>query len=232
MPKNENTKATKYKIICVVLACVFVCSAVFSVYIYKNNRKAYFETGYAMGSVMQQTLYGKNSEKASSEALLRVLATEALISYREENSDISKINNSSKEEITVNDRTREILQVCIDVAENSSGAFDPTALPVSRLWNFDAQLPEVPSKETIETYLPFVSYKNISLTENKVSLLKEGCAIDLGACGKGAACDDAVEIYKKYGLSGAVVYVGGSIGVYGKKPDKRRIYYNKFRKYL
>ena len=218
MPKSEKNSNKKYKVICALLAAVLICSAVFTVLIYKKNQEPYYETGYAMGSVMQQTLYGKNAETASGEALLRVLATEALISYREENSDISKINNSSGK-TQINDRTKEILEVCLDVSEKSQGAFDISILPLSRLWDFDAENPKVPLKETIEKVLPFVSYKNIDLNGNEVSLLKEGTAIDLGACGKGAACDDAVFIYKKYELSGAVVYVGGSIAVYGNKPD-------------
>ena len=37
--------------------------------------------------------------------------------------------------------------------------------------------------------------------------------------GKGAACDTALEIYEDAGLTGGVVAVGGSIGLYGSKPD-------------
>ena len=220
MPKSEKNQKNKYKIICAFLALVILCLCVVTVLIHKNNKKPYYETGYAMGSVMQQTLYGKNAETASSEALLKVLATESLISYREENSDISKINNSS-ETTKINERTKEILEICLDVAKNSNGAFDISILPLSRLWDFDSENQKVPLKETIDKCLPFVSYENISLKNNEVSLLKEGTAIDLGACGKGAACDDAVSVYKKYGLSGAVVYMGGSIGVFGEKPDKK-----------
>ena len=43
-------------------------------------------------------------------------------------------------------------------------------------------------------------------------------ALDLGAVGKGAACDAAVDAYEEAGINRAVVSVGGSVGVYGEKP--------------
>ena len=42
-------------------------------------------------------------------------------------------------------------------------------------------------------------------------------SLDLGALGKGYACDIAVQQYKKAGVSG-IIAVGGSIGVNGTKP--------------
>ena len=41
----------------------------------------------------------------------------------------------------------------------------------------------------------------------------------LGSAGKGAACDTAVSSYASSGISGAIAAVGGSVGVYGQKPD-------------
>lgn len=44
-------------------------------------------------------------------------------------------------------------------------------------------------------------------------------ALDLGAIGKGAACDAALECYRQSDVKAAVVAVGGSVGLYGTKPD-------------
>ena len=60
---------------------------------------------------------------------------------------------------------------------------------------------------------------NAAPLEQAAALLDPGMSIDLGAAGKGAACDTALEEYRRAGIKGAVVAVGGSIGLYGKKPD-------------
>lgn len=220
---EEKTKK-KYKRIVLILLCVCLVIGGFIVYLYFIRANTQFSsTGYVMGSFMQQTIYGKDGENAATEALANATQTEALISWRTEGSDIDKINSSSGKGTTdVSDRTLEILNVCCDVADATNGAFDPCILPLSSLWDFDAENPTVPSSDQINKFLNFVSYKNISISGNSVSLLKEGCGIDLGAAGKGAACDDAIKAYKEHSVKGAVVSVGGSIGVYGSKPDGKK----------
>ena len=41
--------------------------------------------------------------------------------------------------------------------------------------------------------------------------------MDLGAAGKGAACDAALQAYRDAGVDNAVIAVGGSIGVMGRR---------------
>ena len=100
----------------------------------------------------------------------------------------------------------------------SGGAFDITIAPISWLWDFDEN-PRLPQAETIEALLPAVNYENVSLLEDGTAALQtHSTALDLGAVGKGAACDAAVDAYEEAGINRAVVSVGGSVGVYGEKP--------------
>jgi len=57
------------------------------------------------------------------------------------------------------------------------------------------------------------------VADSAASLSKAGAGLDLGGIGKGAACDEALRVYEKSGVSGAVIAVGGSVGVFGTKPD-------------
>ena len=50
-------------------------------------------------------------------------------------------------------------------------------------------------------------------------MIIHGEAIDLVGIGKGAACDSAVQMYQESGAEAGIVAVGGSIGLYGEKPD-------------
>ena len=86
------------------------------------------------------------------------------------------------------------------------------------LWDFDEE-PHLPQASTIESLLPAVDYTQLSLQEDGTAALRSSSsALDLGAVGKGAACDAAVAAYQEAGVERAVVSVGGSVGVYGDKP--------------
>jgi len=91
--------------------------------------------------------------------------------------------------------------LALEVSEASGGAFSPYLGAVTKLWNIDSKdgTPfRVPSQEEIEQAL-----------QEKV--------LDLGAYGKGAACDEALRKLME-SINGAVINLGGNILTYGKKP--------------
>ena len=107
----------------------------------------------------------------------------------------------------------------------SAGAFDLTIAPLSSLWNFDSGVQKVPAEKDIQKALALVDYEKIQ-ADSKTVTLKKGQSLDLGAVGKGAACDAAKAYLEKSGVKGAVISVGGSILAYGKRNklgDKWRV---------
>ena len=182
--------------------------------------KPYEVTTYAMGSYVQQSVYGDNSEEAAVAAADAIQALENEISWRVSGSDVQKLNNAAgKDWVELNSDTMEILEIAQDVAERSGGAFDVTIAPISRLWDFDSERQEVPDIDTIDALLPNVGYEFLRLDteENTASLKNLDNAVDLGGVGKGAACDAAIEAYAETGAEAAIVSVGGSVGVWGQK---------------
>ena len=121
--------------------------------------------------------------------------------------------------MTLSDETLNILTQAQSVSEKSGGAFDVTIAPISRLWDFDDELNEVPDSDLITSLLPYVNHSllRIDETEQTASLKNLGMAVDLGSVGKGAACDAAVRAYEEAGAKAAIIAVGGSVGVYGEK---------------
>ncbi len=185
-----------------------------------RTEEPYTVTTYAMGSYVQQSVYGKNSETAAVTAADAVQALENKISWRVSGSDIQKLNSAAGKDWTeLSADTMEILEIAQDVAEKSGGAFDVTIAPISRLWDFDSERNTVPDSDQIASFLPYVGYEFLRLdTETGAASLKNlNNAVDLGAIGKGAACDVAVEAYAETGADAAIVSVGGSVGVYGRK---------------
>lgn len=184
-----------------------------------SGNRGHTVTTFSMGSYVQQTVYGKNREEAAKSAASAVQKLENLISWRVENSDIFRLNEEAgKEFISIDSETESILSAALEVCEASGGAFDVTIAPVSRLWDFDEN-PHVPDSALLEKFAKKVDYQTLSLPgDGTAALRKLDTALDLGAVGKGAACDAAVDAYEESGAEYGIVAVGGSVGVYGQKP--------------
>lgn len=180
-------------------------------------------TTYAMNGYVQQTVYGKTREEAAVQAADAVQALEDKIAWSTAGSEILTLNTRAGETwLTLSPEVFSMLRTAQDVAEKSGGAFDITVAPVSRLWDFDNERCEVPAAETIAAMLQNVGYQNLRLDEENsaASLKYYGTAVDLSVIGRGAACDAAVQSYAENGVSGAVVSVGSSVGIYGQKPSR------------
>ncbi|MDR1564817.1 MAG: FAD:protein FMN transferase [Oscillospiraceae bacterium] len=188
---------------------------------------------FAMGSVISQKLYGSHSEvemdAVANEAFTAVKELEGLISWQSESSDIGRLNKAEGEAVSFNKKSYELLKQNLAVARKSSGAFDPTILPVVKLWGFDPPHAQdssfsyhVPKIDDIHSTLALVDYHKV-ITDDAAQAVRLGAgqSIDLGGSGKGAACDAAVEVYRKNaGISGGMIVVGGSsIGLMGEKPE-------------
>ena len=123
-----------------VLFLVIVVLALFP--LLDREEERYEVTTYAMGSYVQQTVYGENREDAAVKAADAVEALEQKISWRVANSDIQKLNNNAgKDWVTLSDETLNVLTQAQSVSEKSGGAFDVTIAPISRLWDFASLLP-------------------------------------------------------------------------------------------
>ncbi len=187
-----------------------------------NTAQATKKTTVAMGSVVSQTVYGKTEEEqqAATAANAAIAQLEQKISWRIESSAVAKVNAAAGISGAECDAaTLQLIAQCLDVAQKSDGAFDPCILPVSRLWDFDAESFSPPADSAVQQGLAVCSWQQLSVKDKTVSLAQSGAGIDLGGVGKGAACDEALKIYAQRGVSGAVVAVGGSVGVFGAKPD-------------
>lgn len=176
---------------------------------------------YAMGSYVQQTVYGGDGDAIAARAANAVQALENEISWRAVGGDIQRLNeHAGNDWIELSAETVELLALAQEVCEKSGGAFDVTVAPLTHLWDFDDAKNEVPDAAEIEERLRYVGgeFLRLDLKNNTASLKNTGNAVDLGGLGKGAACDAALEVYEAEGAKAAVIAVGGSIGVYGTKP--------------
>lgn len=214
MKKAHFFSASKrvYAVILFAVIVFGIIAADFFINLHKTEK-----TYIAMGTVVTSKISGKNSDEAESEIRSTISGIEtACLSWRVEGSDVYRINQSAGEFVSVSKDTSNWIGDCVDISEKSSGAFDITIGKVTQLWDFDGESDTVPEKEKIDEALSCVDYTEI-LFNNTAVKISENQFIDLGAVGKGIACDCAKPILENYNVKSAVISVGGSVLVYGKK---------------
>lgn len=206
--------------------------------------KQYQLTDVAMGTMLSVNLYTNQpeGEKVPERLRDRIIQLEAEeLSWRVDSSEVGRINGMAGggERYFLSDELRQELEELFAVSRRSDGAFDFTIGAVSRLWNIDegavSKEAYIPSKEEVKTALAMTGYEKLTGGDTKDALsanllenagifedgilLPAGMSIDLGAVGKGIACDRLRDCLEQEKVKGAVISVGGSILTYGSKPD-------------
>lgn len=199
----------------------------------QKEPEAYSHTDFAMGTVTNMTLYGtSDSLDQIEEALVKKVkqVEEEQISWRLEGSQLAKINeelSKNKKTVYVKEPLKTWLQKSLQLSRDSYGngrnTVDPSIGKLTTLWDFDAENPAVPAKEKIEDAIKGAnnSSDHVSIdAKGVVSSKNKDVMFDLGAFGKGIGIDEAKAFLKKQeDVSGAMIALGGSILVYGEKPD-------------
>lgn len=184
----------------------------------------------AMGTLVSQTLYVTREQGQTREiqALLENLETQEL-SWRLAGSQTARINESAGDAqgAPLSPEMERWLRALLQVSEESGGAFDVTVGSLVQLWNLDelaaagekAGSDSLPGPEEIREALKECGFEKLRLEQGRI-YMPEGMRLDLGAAGKGIACD-RIRAYLggREEITGAVVSVGGSILTYGEKPD-------------
>ena len=180
-----------------------------------------------MGTVIVESFYSmdndvSNSAITKSTEIINSLDDDRL-SWRKDGSDVANLNKEGS--AYVDYTTFSCISTCFDVSSKCDGAFDITVGNLTGLWNIGTEEARVPSDEEINSALPTINYKSITLLpDNKGSYLVElgeGQRMDLGAVGKGLACDKIREYLEGTSIIGGTVSVGGSILVYGENPNAK-----------
>lgn len=199
---------------------LFLTAAVVAVALLFHRAQSCYEvTTFSMGSFVQQSIYGAERETAAQTAANEAARLEDLISWRIEESEINQLNQDAGGGFTeIDPRIYALLEMTKEVAQKSGGAFDPTISALSRLWAFDEEKALVPDADLIQDMLGYVDHSVLLLDSGTAAIKRSGFALDLGAIGKGAACDAMAAVYEQMDISGAVAAVGGSVVTYGSKP--------------
>lgn len=112
-----------------------------------------------------------------------------------------------------------ILEKGLYYSKLSDGAFDITIEPVSSLWDFTAESPEVPEEQQLKEAVKLTGYKNMELKDEKLVLKIPGMGIELGAIAKGYIADRLKEYLENHGVTSGMINLGGNVLCIGSKTD-------------
>lgn len=182
-----------------------------------KKNKEYQTTTVAMGTVVNIRLFGPDGEETAQLVIENINETEkALLSRNEKNSDIDRINKNPDTSVSVSYETADIISTALEVSQACGGVFDITVGEITKYWNFDGESQSVPEKDKIEKALNLVGYSYVELSDTSVKI-KTGQSLDLGAIGKGAACDRLKTLLQSTKTDSAIISVGGSLLLYGDR---------------
>ena len=155
---------------------------------------------FAMDTYMSLTAYGSNSEEAVSKAV----------------QEINRLDENGSGEVS--EETAFIMNRAMQVSKETKGAFDITIYPVMELWGFTTKNYRVPESSEIADVLKHVSYTNVEVNGQQVTL-SDGASIDLGGIAKGYTSLRVIQIMKDCGIEHAIINLGGNVQVLGTKTD-------------
>jgi thiamine biosynthesis lipoprotein len=186
-------------------------------------------SGKTMGTTYETKFFGVESDEAVAE-LGEAIEAELKEVNRQmstylPDSEISRFNASeSSDWFEVSLETEQVVRRSLEIAAESGGAFDPTVMPLVRLWKFGPEKekqPAFPDDESIAAAKSHVGYSLIETRTDPPALRKSDprAEIDLSAIAKGHGVDRVAAVLERAGAGSWYVEIGGEILTSGAKPD-------------
>ena len=107
--------------------------------------------------------------------------------------------------------------------QQSSGSFDITLGPITRLWRKARKEKIFPSEAQVKTQLACTGFNKLVLDTNThtARLQQQGMQLDLGGIGQGYIAQQVIDYLKKQQVTNALVDVSGDIVCTGKPPGSK-----------
>lgn len=162
-----------------------------------------------LGTIVEIGAVGANQEYlqlAVSQAFESIYRVEKLMSYFDQNSDVSCLNHRAwLQPLQVHAWTYAVIEFAKQLSSLSYGLFDISKVRTTHN--------TVPGKTSFKG-----SYFDIQLLGDNYVAFANPITIDLGGIAKGFAVDKAIDVLEEYKIESATVNAGGDMRVIGVKP--------------
>ncbi|MGX8715105.1 MAG: FAD:protein FMN transferase [Lachnospiraceae bacterium] len=208
----NNRLVTNMVLICCMMICLMVSQAGCG----RREDQPMSRMTYALSTEITISIYDSKDQNLINKCFELCGEYDRLLSRTNEESEIARLNRLGSCEVS--DETLEIIQKGLYYSQLSGGAFDITIEPVSSLWDFMAENPEVPDSTEIQNNLDKIDYSKVEIEGNRVTL-QEGMGIDLGGIAKGYIADRLKDYLLSQDVKSAIINLGGNVLCIGKKSD-------------
>ena len=186
-------------------------------------------TAIKLNTAVTVTIYDSQDRNLLTECMNLCDKYEKIFSRTASDSELYKLNHRQLTPVDgtdntyqVSDSLAELIQKGLYYSELSDGAFDIAIEPLTSLWDFTTEDPQVPEDSLIQNALSKCDYHNISVggkDNNEITLKTDDTAIELGAIAKGYIADRLKEYLISQDAKSAIINLGGNVLCIGGKPD-------------
>ena len=179
---------------------------------------ATYISGEGIGTFYNITIADKNDvTKSQIDSIIMELNNTA--SIFNPNSLVSRINRNETD--TLNAMLKQIVEVSLQVCEETNGAFDFTVGALVNLWGFGKEGQKEVTQNEIDNALETVGYPKIKIIDNKIVKENPNTQLNFNAIAKGYCVDLVAAFLTSKGIANFLVDIGGELYVSGKRaPNK------------
>ncbi len=206
----------------VLYKCILILSALALIILtFASCSPGYKESSsFAMGSLITSKVYSDDEDTADKIAkTIQASAAQAdkSLSATDPEAEISLLNKNKK--LFASDYLISVMKDTILTCNTLERNVDITLGNVTSLWGFATETPRLPSADEISRELKNRDIEKIAIDETlgKITINKD-ISLDLGAFGKGAACDHIYDNIKAYNTP-VIVSFGGTVMAYKSGPS-------------
>ena len=193
-----------------------------------DSQEPISSTAIKLNTAVTVTIYDSQDRNLLTECMNLCDKYEKVFSRTATDSELYKLNHrkltpaeGTEDTYQVSDSLAELVSEGLDYSQLSEGAFDIAIEPLTSLWDFTAEDPQIPKDSLIQAALPKCDYHNISVDKdkNEITLKTNDTAIELGAIAKGYIADRLRDYLVSQNVKSAIINLGGNVLCIGEKPD-------------
>lgn len=180
-----------------------------------------------MGTLARVTVYTSSEESAKQAfhaAFDRIRSVDRVLSDYQPESELSQLTKIAVNKPTrISDDLFAVLEASQRLAESTSGAFDITLGPVTRLWRDARRVGRPPDSEALRDAASRTGFGKLHLDarERTAMVGVAGMALDVGAIGKGYAASEAIATLTRMGVRSSLVALSGDLAFSEAPPGER-----------
>ena len=242
--RNRSHSRFFYLILCTVLVCPMLlftgCGNITDADTSTTGNQPISISSIKLNTAVQITIYDSQDKALLNDCLALCDKYELIFSRTNEKSELYKLNHrkdvsdgdfgtdgpttpypvsGTADTWHISEDLAALLSEGLDITRESDGAFDIAIAPLTSLWDFTAEDPEVPDDAAIQKALPLCSSDGVTIDGEDITLLSDDIQFDVGAIAKGYIADRLKDFLIKKGVKSAIINLGGNVLCIGSKPD-------------